>query len=258
MSDTGIIAYESRSYGPHGQIRENHTRHIFTGGAVEGSRTLCGRTITNGNSRFRWTGIRFELDGRNPGDVDCLQCLADRNLKKLGYVIRKISAIEPSITATAPGYTEYQTRTFVRLHPQTRQDAHQAAPKPETAPDAPLVADTPPASNLVPPTSTGDSPVYPETDGHWPIPTPEEMQRTLEHLWQGYPDKQEGRLRDSVESNIGSAVRLGRFITPQDWQRIAFAVNAWTIALYISNEYDPLSTTLLNRAARRAASIWNK
>lgn len=242
----GIIAYESRSYGAHGQKRETFTRHIYTGGAVEGSATLCGRTITEGSARFKWIGAQAGLDGRRTSEVDCLRCLNEEKLRAVGYQIRQVKATG--------------SRVFLPLLPsQTRQDAQESPSVPEEPPSTTYYLSEPPARNQAP---------FNAADGRWMPPTSEELQGALERLLNGHGN--EPRLRESVESGLHqidpatgkSRGRTGRFLSVEDWQIVAWAANAWTIAnhLQASENYggEMGAGRLLESASRRAASIWRE
>lgn len=258
MTDVGIIAYESRSYGPSGQTRDTFTRHIYTGGAVEGSLTLCGRTITNSNTRHKWTAMRAGLEGRNPSEVDCMQCLDEKKLRRLGYQIRRLSAVSV-VAGSGNGYTEVRTRVFMSLLPsQTTQEARQTAFEQEQPPDTRTALDPTPASNQ--PLQT-----TPEPYSGWTPPAPERVREALDHLMsgQGYETNLAESLSQMRRANDLDRGRLGRFLKVEDWQVIAYAVSAWVIANEIKpecvqdygNSEEALSA-LIVRASRSAASIW--
>lgn len=232
----GIIAYQSRSYGPNGQPRETYTRHIYTGGAVEGSQTLCGREITQGSTRFKWTHKQEGLDGRPSSQVDCLRCLNVAKLRKLGY------RIMPSGDA----------RVFVPIalyNALTRQDAQESPSSVKPPLDAPQPSEVLPVANL---------PEFDAADGGWAPPSPDELQACLERFLDGYGN--EPRLMDSVADieRASSIARLGRFLSPDDWKIVAWAFNAWVIADHLTGQrdYGRDAEELLRQAGNRSMSIW--
>lgn len=225
----GIIAYEAKSYGPKGQLKEIYTRHIYTGGAVEGSATLCGRTITEGSARYKWTAKQEGLLGRPSSQVDCLRCINTG----------KLASIRHKIVQTQLG------RVFMPIGskaPQASQDAQQSPSSSEEPLDSlPALA----------PVSRVDYSQFDAAGGGWIPPSSEDLQATLERLLDGYG--QEPPLRESVASlqRSGSGSRLGRFLSADDWQIIAWAVNAWAIV-----DDEAGSAAFIQKAGMRAASIW--
>jgi hypothetical protein len=136
---------------------------------------------------------------------------------------------------------------------QTIQNARQAGGKARKAPDSRMTADTPPASKKLPPASTDEG-------TEWTPPSRERLQQTLELLWEG--DSTSTTLRNHLDSLSGREGKPGRFMPPEDWRIIAWAVNAWTMLQFpetlMRNEesltqYDAIK---VRRAGKRAEKMW--
>lgn len=137
------------------------------------------------------------------------------------------------------------------INRQTRQDARGTPLRTKRGQDTSLVADTPPASNLVPPESA-------RKGTGWRPPRQKELQAALEHLIGKGPQDLRVALKAADKRGWETSVSL----SSEDWRIIAWAVNAWAIQLNIverdmttaetSNAIDPL----IRKASVRAASIW--